>query len=621
MALQKHPFFENVRWQRLVRLHRFFAPDLRRVRPEVLLALLCTFGTTIAVLARPWPIKIVFDYVLIPKHRPRWGLPFDLVKGHGATGVVAISCLLVLAIALIWGVFSYQQTFLISAAGQKVTFSIRRRLFAHLQRLSLSFHTAHRTGDLVLRATSDTNMLRDMLVDSVLVILSDFLVVFAMIGVMFWIDWRLTMVALAVVPLMSLTAFRFSHELREAVRKQRQRDGRMASLLSEVLHAIMVVQAFGRQGYEDERFADFNRRSLRQGMRAVRLEAGLERVVEVLVAFGTAGVLWFGVRRTVSGTLTPGDLLVFTGYLNQMYKPLRRVARLTTRLSKATVCGERVASVLGVGERIKDRRGARPAPSFAGRVSFHAVGFEYVPGRPVLENVSFSVEAGQSVGIVGANGAGKSTLLGLIPRLYDPTAGKVKIDGENIKHFTVESLREQVGIVLQQPILFGTTVRENIAYGKPDASDDELIAAAKAADVHDFVMGLPEGYDTVIAEGGASLSGGQRQKIAIARAIIKNPPILMLDEPTSGLDAAAAVEVNATLRRLAVGKTVFRVAHRMEDVLECDVILVLKDGHLVEKGTHADLVSAGGWYQQIAALQNGGGNTVGTSSAERRATS
>ena len=604
MAVKRNPFFANVRWRRLARLFHYFAPDLRRVRGELILALVCTVGSMLAILARPWPMKIIFDYALLPRHRARWVLPFGIGKGYGAMGVTTISSVLLLAIALVWGIFSYRQTFLISSAGQKMTYAIRRRLFAHLQRLALSFHTAHHTGDLVMRATSDTNMLREMLVDSTLIILADFMVVFAMGGVMFWLDWQLTFVGLAVLPLMGLTAFRFSHELREAVRKQRQRDGRMASLLSEVLHAIMVVQAFGRETHEDARFAEFNRRSLRQGMRSVRLEAGLERVVEVLVAFGTAGVLWFGVRRVLGGALTPGDLLVFTGYLTQMYKPLRRVARLTTRLSKATVCGERVAEILATSERVKERRDAKVAPRLTGQVSFQSVTFHYHAGRPVLSDVSFGIEAGQSVGIVGGNGAGKSTLLGLIPRLYDPVAGKVKLDGENIKHFTLDSLREQIGIVLQQPILFGTTIRENIAYGKPDATDDEVVAAARAADVHEFIAGLPKGYDTVVAEGGANLSGGQRQKIGIARAIIKNPPILILDEPTSGLDATAAVEVNATLRRLAAGKTVFRVAHRLEDLRGCDVILVLQDGRVAEKGSHAELIEGSGWYQRICALQS-----------------
>src|SRR5436309_12912917 len=603
MRLKKNPFFKNLRWRRLSRLVYYFRYDLRHVRGELTLALVCTLGTTLTVLARPWPLKIVFDYALIPKHRSRWALPFD-IKGYGPMGVATVSCALLLVIALLVGLFSYYQSYLLASAGQRLTYTVRRRFFAHLQRLSLSVHTAHRTGDLVLRATGDTNMLREMLVDSALVILSEFLVVFAMLGVMFYMDWQLTAASLAVLPLMTLTAFRFSHELREAVRLQRQRDGRMAALLSEVLDAIIVVQAFGRQAHEDARFGDFNKRSLKQGMRAVRLEAGLERVVEVLVSIGTAGVVWFGVPRVLQGYLTPGDLLVFIGYLGSTYKPLRRIARLSTRLSKPTVSGQRVAQILATPERVRERKNARPAPPFRGAVTFNEVEFHYQKDVPVLRRVTFHAEPGQLVGLVGANGAGKSTLLGLIPRLYDPIEGGVEIDGVNVKRFTLESLREQIGIVLQQPILVGTTIRENIAYGKPDATIDAVGAAARAADIHEFVLSLPHGYDTVVAEGGVSLSGGQRQKIAIARAIIKNPPILILDEPTTALDAAAAAEVNATLHRLGRGKTVFRVAHRLEDVADADVLLVLRDGELLEQGTHTELLRAGGWYQWISTLQH-----------------
>jgi ABC-type multidrug transport system fused ATPase/permease subunit len=603
MPLKKNPFFKGLSWKRGARLFHYFRADLYRVRWELILALICTLGTTLAVVARPWPIKIVFDYALIPMHDPRWALPFDLLKGYSAMGVVTWSCALLLGIALLWGLFSYQQRYLIASAGQRLIFMVRRRLFAHLQRLSLSVHNAHKTGDLVLRATGDANMLRDMLVDSTLIILSDFIVLFAMVGVMLYLDWRLTTVSLAVLPLMTLTAFRFSHGIREAVRKQRQRDGRMASILSEVLHGIMLVQAFGRERHEDERFAGFNRRNLRSGLRAVRLEAGLDRTVEILVATGTAGVIWFGVRRVLQGYITPGDLLVFTGYLASMYRPLRRMARLTARLSKATVCGERIYDILAVKERVKQKKSAYPAPAFKGHVSFQDVSFHYRTGRPVLRSVSFDVEPGQLVGLVGANGAGKSTLLALIPRLYDPLEGKVRIDGERIKRFTLDSVREQIGIVLQQPILFGTTIHENIAYGKPDASLDEVIAAAKAADVYEFIASLPDGYETVIAEDGASLSGGQRQKISIARAIIKNPPVLLLDEPTTGLDATSAAEVNATLHRLRQMKTTFRVAHRLEDVATADLILVLRDGQIIERGTHAELVDGGGWYQRVSAHQ------------------
>lgn len=603
MAVERNPFFKNLSWGRLRRMFGHFANDLEKVRGELFVALIATFGTMMATLARPWPLKFLYDYALIPGRRLRDVLPFKVVEDWGPHEVVIASCVSLLVIAIVWGLFSYQQGFLIAAAGQRVTYSIRRRYFAHVQRMSLRVHHSFRSGDLVLRVTGDINMLRDMLVDSALIVLSEFLVLFAMVGFMFWLDWRLTVVSMIVLPLMTLTAFRVAHGLREAVRKQRKRDGRMASVIGEVLHAIVLVQAFGREQAEDDRFGEFNKRSLKLGLRTVRMEATLERTIELLVAVGTAVVVWFGVQRVLTGYISPGDLLVFTGYLTGMYRPLRRIARLTARLSKATVAGERIADVLSIKERVKEKRGARPAPPLQGGISFQGVAFGYTDDRLVLENVSFDVAPRESIGIVGANGAGKSTLLALIPRLYDPTEGKVKVDGENVTHFTLESLRDQIGIVLQQPLLFGTSVRENIAYGAPDATMEEIVEAARAAEAHTFIEALPNGYETELAEKGASLSGGQRQKIAIARAILKRPAILLLDEPTTGLDASSAAEVNATLAHLGRSATTFRVAHRVDDLLDADRIVVVAEGTVKAIGTHEELLSSNEWYRAMAASQ------------------
>lgn len=604
-----NPLLGALRWQRLAHSARQLRPYLLPVRFELAVALACSLGSVLMVIARPWPLKLIFDYALLPaEHMPAGSRapindPIAALLGElSAIQVVGAACLLLFAISVLWGIFTYNQRRLLATAGQKVTFALRRKLFSHLQRLSLSFHRQQRIGDLLLRATGDVNLVRDMMVDVTLVLLTESFVLLAMLAVMSLLDWRLTLVSVGILPLMVLTIFRISSGLRRAVRRQRKKEGRVATMFGEMLQAVAVIQVFGREHHEEERFAAANRQNLREGVRTARLQANLERTAEMLIATGTAAVLWFGVRRVLTGDLTPGDLLVFTSYVAGMYRPLRRIAAVSGRLAKAATCAERVSSLLEVSNRIKIAPGAVPAPRFRGRVTFKNVCFAYEPSLPVLRDVSFKVTAGQTVAIVGPNGAGKSTLCGLLPRLYDPTAGAITIDGRKISHFTLESLREQIGVVLQQPLLFAGTIRENIAYGHPAATMEEIGRAARMAEADDFIRALPDGYDTVIGERGDTLSGGQRQKIAIARAVIKLPALLVLDEPTASLDASSAAQVNATLSRLARNVTVFRVAHRLEEVRHADLILVIEGGRIAQHGTHQALLSKPGWYRDTYRL-------------------
>ncbi len=600
-----NPLFRRVRWARMRELLRELRPYLKPVQRDLLLALACSIGTVVTVVARPWPIKMVFDYALLPAGRVKWVFPYATLKGYGAMGVVTIACVFLLVITLLWGMFAYWQRFLISAAGQRVTFRIRRQLFSHLQRLSLSFHRQRQVGDLLLRATGDANMMRDMLVDTVVILSSEFLVLVVMLAVMAMLDWQLTLVSLSVVPLLAVAVFQITTRLRVAVRRSRKKEGRMAAMVGEMLQAVAVIQVFGRESYEDERFGESNRQNLRQGLRTVRLEANLERMSEIVIAIGTGTVLWFGVRRVLDGILTPGDLIVFTSYLRGMYKPLRRISWVTVRMSKAAVCADRVFAILHSEEKIKIRKDAKPAPLFRGRVTFKNVTFSYRRGLPVLENVSLTVMPGQTVAVVGANGAGKSTLCGLLPRLYDPDDGTITIDGEKINRFTLESLREQIAVVLQHPMLFAGTIRENIAYGKTDATLEEIVEVAKRVGAHEFISDLATGYDTLVGERGETLSGGQRQKIAIARAMIKDPAILILDEPTAALDATSEAQVDETLAHVAKGKTTFRVGHRLCELQNSDVIVVIENGQITQKGTHEELVAQPGWYRDVYRLQGG----------------
>ncbi len=600
-----HPLLRSVRWQDLKRLGAGMAPYLHEVRRDLWLAMACSVGTVLMVIARPWPIKMVFDFALGHEGKIRWVYPYSMLKGYGASGIAAISCALLLGISILWGLFSYMQRYLIASAGHEVAFMLRRRLFTHLQRLALTFHRRQRIGDLVVRTMSDTTMMREMMVEAVVVFSTAMLTIVAMASVMAWIDWRLTLISLSVLPLLCLSMFRLSGSLRGAIRQQRNKEGKMAAQIGEVLGAITVVQVDGTESGESERFGTANRRTLNQGLRTVKLEASLERASELMIAAGTGLSLWFGTERVLSGILTPGDLLVFTSYLTAMYKPLRKIAQVTSRVSKARVCAERVFDLLAVDERVRVSRNAIAAPSFTGRVSFKHIRFEYRPGIPVLDDVTVLVKPGQTLAIVGSNGAGKSTLVAMLPRLFDPGSGTITIDGLKITGFTLTSLREQVGMVLQHPVLFATTIRENIAYGKPGATDDEIIHAAKLADAHDFIAKLKDGYATEVGERGDTLSGGQRQKIAIARTMLKDPPILILDEPTAHLDASSAAHLNETLKKISAGKTTLRVAHRLSEIRKAHRILVLDHGRAVQYGTHRELLHADGWYRNTWRLQEG----------------
>jgi ATP-binding cassette subfamily B protein len=590
----------------LRRVYSFFGGHIRPYYRRLAVALLCTFGAIAMNLLRPWPIKVVFDYILLPKTTPlRMGpfeLPFDILHWPKLT-ILGATCVAIVAIALLSGIFNYFQTWLIASSGQGVVFSIRRRLFGHLQKLSLSFHDRSRSGDLLMRLTGDINMLKEMLIASVLTFISSFLVLGGMIAIMFWMDRGLTLAALSVVPLLSLAVFRISGEIKQASRKQRKKESALATMAHEAVSSIKVVQSFARQEIENLRFKKYSQKSYKTGLKATRLEAQLYRVVEIILALGTCLVIWYGVRRVLSGALTPGDLIVFMAYVRQMYRPVRNISKLTKRVAKALACGERVIEVLGVRPQIRDSKDAIEAPRFAGDVSLKNVTFSYEPGKPALRNVSFKVKRGEFVAIVGPTGAGKSSIVNLLLRLYDPQEGKVRIDGENIRRYKLDSLREQIGIVFQEPILFGLSVRDNIAYGKPNASLEEVVRAAKLANGHEFIEELPDGYETVLGERGVTLSGGQRQRIAIARAVIKDPPILVLDEPSIGLDAETESKVNEALSRLTSGKTIFVIAHKLSSVHRADRILVMDHGQLVASGKHLELMKKSALYDRLYRMQ------------------
>jgi ATP-binding cassette, subfamily B, bacterial len=581
------------------RFYRVVREHLVEVKGRLSIAALCTVLLAFADLLRPWPLKLIFDYILFKKPIPHSLSFMHGLLSHGQiAGIIIISSGIV-AISLLKSFAAYSQTHIVSQIGFRFAHSLRRALFVHLQRLSLSFHARMRSGELLTNITSDTNVLRDALIEFVLTFVSEFLTLLGMIAIMVTVNWRLSLIVLAVSPVLVFLSLLRYRKIRDSARRQRRAEGQIAAKASEVLSSMHLVQAFGRGSYEKERFESDSAEALKESVRTARLEAAAARAADLTVAVGTWAVVLVGSLEALRGQMTPGNVLVFAAYMNSMYTPIRNLAKLSSRVSRAAVTGRRIADVMDLEPHVKDAADAIEAANLKGSIAFDNVSFAYDTGEPVLKNVSFSVAPGQHVALLGRSGSGKSTLSALTLRLYDAQTGSITIDGVDIRKYRLESLRQEFGIVLQDSLLFATTVRENIAYGKLDATEQEIVTAAKAANAHEFIMELENGYDTVVGERGTTLSGGQRQRIAIARTFIRNMPILILDEPMTGLDIESESTVREALQRLMAGRTSILITHDLEAAADADWILLLADGRIIEQGSHQELLAHEGQYRDL----------------------
>src|SRR5450432_2784740 len=579
---------------------------LRQHWTALTLAFVAVLGETITDVLEPWPVKIVVDNLLQHKRLPNWiGKPVMSLFGDNQLAILNFAVGAVAAIAIVGATSSYFEKYLTTSVSQWVTHDLRRMLYSHIQRLSLAEYDETRTGDLISRVTSDIDAVQDFVNSALLGILVNSLTLVGMIGVMFYINWRFTLIALSVSPILFVVVYFFTRRIKKSSRDVRKKESELTSVVQEVLTSIRVVKAFAREDYEQERFEAQSLENVETALKARSLKAKLAPFVEVIVALGTCLVLGYGARLVLNGQLSAGVLIVFLLYLGKMYKPMRDLSKLTDTVSKAGVGYERIQEVLEIESKVRDLPRSKKAPKFKGKIEFEHVDFSYDGEHQVLKDINFIIEPGQIAALVGPSGTGKSTVISLIPRFYDPTGGKVKIDGRDVREYKLKSLREQISFVLQDTLLFRATIWENIAYGKPDASRKEIEDAAQLANAHEFIEKMSDGYDTMVGERGVSLSGGQRQRVAIARAIIRNTPILLLDEPTSGLDAASEQVVFEALERLMKDKTCVVIAHHLATIQRADVIFVVQDFQIAERGTHAELLAAGGLYAELHGLQLG----------------
>ena len=565
------------------RLFSYIRPYLGRLIMAMVGAMLAA-GANLYV---PWLIKGVIDQVLADKDM----MMLNLIA---ASIVVAF---------FLRGVFLYGQHYLMSYIAQKVIIDVRDAIYRKLQKLPIAYFEKRQTGTVMSYVTNDVAAMQAGLADHVIDMITEGVILIGSFAMMCWLHWKLTLLTLIIVPLVGYTMNIFGRKLKKTSFTMQERVADITSLLQEALSAIRVIRSFVREDYEINRFGNQNQANFLAQMKNAKLMAMLTPVVEFLAAISVTLILWYGGMEVINGNLTAGALIAFLVYAVNLSNPIKRLSRVYGNIQKAIAAAERVFDVLDTEEEIQDAPDAKKMPTVKGNVKLTDVKFSYVEGELAIKGISMEAQPGQMIAIVGASGSGKSTIANLIPRFYDIQSGSIEIDGIDIRSVTQQSLREQIGIVPQETVLFNGTVYENIRYGNLDATENEIIAAAKAANAHEFICQMPDGYETQIGERGALLSGGQRQRISIARAILKDPQILILDEATSALDTEREKIVQEALDKLLVGRTSFVIAHRLSTIVRADIIIVMERGVIVERGNHEELLAKGGIYSKLHQMQ------------------
>ena len=574
----------------------------RRALAVILAGMLVQTAMTLAV---PWPLKIVIDTVVGNQRQPEWiNSVLTMLGGTAHKSHIAMAAgIATVMIAVVTGAAMYAVSYATESLSQSIGNDLRVRLYSHLQELSLAYYDTTRVGTILSTLTSDVQTIQSFASTATLNIFTNALTVVGMVAVMLLCRWDFTLIALAVTPLLTIFVLRVNKAIRIAVKEVRTHQSDLVAILQEGLQSIHVVQAFGREDHQAQQVRTASMNTVTAWLNARRVSSLLSPIVSMAIAVCTGLVLWRGSLLILAGTMTVGALTVFLAYLAKFFQPIRDMAQMTNSIAQVSVAFERVVALMDTDNVIRESATPVDSSQLHGEICFDQVAFGYDAELPVLRDISFTIKPGQMVGIVGPTGSGKSTIASLIARFRDPDAGTITIDDVDIRDYALRGLRAQIGFVLQDTVLLRGTVRDNIAFGRPDATDDEIVEAAKQANAHEFITRMPKGYDSEVGDRGMTLSGGQRQRIGIARALIRDNPILILDEPTAALDAESEHQVIEALERLVAGRTVIAIAHRLSTLRNADKILVIKDGVVAEDGTQQDLLALNGVYAQLHHLQ------------------
>jgi ABC-type multidrug transport system fused ATPase/permease subunit len=556
-------------------------------------------------LATPWPLKIIIDNVIGHHKLPGWLSWMDAVfPGENKIQFAAVAAISMIVMAAIGSLASYLDNYFTESVAQYVSNDLRKRIYHHLQRLSLEYYDTHQTGKLLSTITTDVSTIQDFASSTLMNIIVDSLTILGMLSFMFILNSRFTLVAIGFTPFLLLFVSRFKKLMKKATREVRKDQSDMLAVLQHGLESIRSINAFGRQELEEDRLKKVSLETVGAALKARKVKSVISPVITISVSVCIALVMWRGADLVLKNVMTIGSLTVFLWYMNKFFSPVQDLAKMTSTIAQATIALERIQAILDTDITVSEKPDAVDPGKLEGNISFEHVSFAYDLESPVLKDIHLNIDRGQRIGICGPTGCGKSTVVSLIARFYDPRHGRVLIDGKDITDFTLDGLRSQIGFVMQDTALFYGSVRENIAYGRPDASEEEIIEAAKMANAHGFISRMPHGYDTLVGERGVTLSGGQRQRIGIARAVVRNSPILVLDEPTASLDVEAEKVVMEALELLMEGRTVITIAHRLNTIADADKIIVLNEGYVTEEGTHEELMSKGGLYAELYVMQS-----------------